>query len=152
MSLEIERKFKVVNPKWETMVSDSYLIVQNYMILSDGRELRVRKQLDRYSNCNSSIYTMTVKFDTGNLLIRKEFEVEIHQDVYSEMLIHSLKSVTKIRSILKPNSKGQIWIIDEYPDYTLAEIELSRDDEDLQLPDFIGTEVTGDPKYKNRNM
>lgn len=152
MPLEIERKFEVVNPKWETMVSGSYLIIQDYMILSDGRELRVRKQLDRYSGFDSSIYTMTVKFDTTNSLIRNEFEVEISRDVYSEMLIHSLKSVTKIRSVLKPNSKGQIWVIDEYNDYTLAEIELSRDDEDLQLPDFVGTEVTGDPKYKNSNL
>jgi adenylate cyclase len=34
----------------------------------------------------------------------------------------------------------------------IAEVELDRADQELQLPDWIGTEVTDDPNYRKINM
>ncbi len=34
----------------------------------------------------------------------------------------------------------------------MAEVELSSADEDALLPDFIGREVTGDPRYYNSHL
>ena len=48
------------------------------------------------------------------------------------------------------------WEIDEFDGrhkgLTLAEIELRSEDESFELPDFIGEEVTGNPKYYNSSL
>ena len=51
---------------------------------------------------------------------------------------------------------GVIWNVDVYEGIlsgvVIAEVELDRADQDLQLPDWIGPEVTGDPNYRKINM
>jgi len=34
----------------------------------------------------------------------------------------------------------------------IAEIELSSDDEEFEIPDWLGEEVTGNPAYYNANL
>ena len=49
-----------------------------------------------------------------------------------------------------------LWEIDEFKGslapLVLAEIELSSGDEKYDLPDFIGKNVTDDPRYYNSNL
>jgi CYTH domain-containing protein len=51
---------------------------------------------------------------------------------------------------------GVIWNVDVYEDIlsgtVIAEVELERADQELQLPNWIGAEVTGDPSYRKINM
>ena len=54
------------------------------------------------------------------------------------------------------NLKKKSWIIDcfkenNYP-LEIAEIELSKEDEDLRLPSFISKEITGLTEYSNFNL
>ena len=48
------------------------------------------------------------------------------------------------------------WEIDEYQGYLkgviLAEVELDSVDQAIDLPDWIGREVTGQPAYSKRSM
>ena len=48
------------------------------------------------------------------------------------------------------------WEIDEFMDnndgLVIAEIELKSESEQFDLPPFIETEVTGDPRYYNSNL
>jgi CYTH domain-containing protein len=34
----------------------------------------------------------------------------------------------------------------------IAEVELESEDQKIKLPDWVGKEVTGDPKYFNSNL
>jgi adenylate cyclase len=51
---------------------------------------------------------------------------------------------------------GATWQVDVYDGIlngvVLAEIELERADQKLELPDWIGKEVTGDPSYRKVNL
>ena len=51
---------------------------------------------------------------------------------------------------------GAIWNVDVYEGIlsgvVIAEVELGRADQELQLPDWIGPEVTADPNYRKVNM
>jgi adenylate cyclase len=52
--------------------------------------------------------------------------------------------------------EGLTWEIDEFrgenTGLILAEIELASEDQHLTLPDWIGLEVSGDPRYYNVNL
>ncbi|MBW1899685.1 MAG: adenylate cyclase, partial [Deltaproteobacteria bacterium] len=52
--------------------------------------------------------------------------------------------------------KGHLWEVDEFfgenKGLILAEVELESEDENLIIPEWIGEEVTGDPKYFNSNL
>ena len=37
-------------------------------------------------------------------------------------------------------------------DLIIAEIELASEDEQFEKPDWLGEEVTGDPRYYNANL
>ena len=52
--------------------------------------------------------------------------------------------------------KDATWQVDVYNDIlkgiVIAEIELTHPDQDFQIPDWVGAEVTDDPKYRKVNM
>jgi CYTH domain-containing protein len=52
--------------------------------------------------------------------------------------------------------KDVTWQVDVYDDIlkgiVLAEIELTQPDQALQIPDWVGAEVTADPRYRKINM
>jgi CYTH domain-containing protein len=52
--------------------------------------------------------------------------------------------------------QGAVWEIDvfkgKYEGLVLAEIELNDENEEIQLPTWIGEEVTNDPAYLNVNL
>ena len=49
-----------------------------------------------------------------------------------------------------------LWDLDvfggENAGLVMAEIELTREDEDFRVPDWVGREVTGDLRYYNVNL
>ena len=51
---------------------------------------------------------------------------------------------------------GGDWVVDEFEGghagLVIAEVELKRPDDVLELPDWIGREVTGDPQYYNSSL
>ncbi len=52
--------------------------------------------------------------------------------------------------------KGHVWEVDEFSGsrsgLVTAEVELSSADEDYEIPEFIGENVTGNPSYYNSNL
>jgi CYTH domain-containing protein len=52
--------------------------------------------------------------------------------------------------------EGLYWEVDEFHGHkeglTIAEIELSAEDQSVVIPDFVGQEVTSDRQYYNSNM
>jgi len=48
------------------------------------------------------------------------------------------------------------WVVDEFfsenEGLVVAEIELESEDQEIILPNWVGDEVTGDPRYLNANL
>lgn len=146
MAVEIERKFLVKNDQWRGL-AQGHLYRQGYIPTQDYTTVRVRIIGDQ------SYVTIKGK-NTG--MSRLEFEYEIPLADADQMLTNlcSPPLIEKYRYCIE--FAGKIWEVDEFlgenQGLTLAEIELSREDESVELPDWVGEEVTGDRRYYNVNL
>ena len=152
--LEIERKYLIEKPDLKLLESlpncKKVNIVQTYLATENGDETRVRQRgLE-----GSYIYTMTTKRQITPLK-RVEFEERIDQRQYLTALSKAdsnLKQIVKDRYCLMHN--GRYFEIDIYPfakNKAIMEIELSSEEEEVSLPEFIKVirEVTEDKSYSN---
>ena len=52
--------------------------------------------------------------------------------------------------------RGARWVVDEFEGanagLVMAEIELEHADQEIELPDWAGAEVTADPRYQNSSL
>ncbi|WP_258098897.1 CYTH domain-containing protein [Marinoscillum pacificum] len=146
MGLEIERKFLLKNSDWRKLVEEENLIKQGYLNSNAERTVRVRVK-------NSTAF-LTIKGKSQNT-VRQEFEYEIPL-VDAELMLKLCEPplIEKTRFIVK--YQGKTWEIDEFEGenkgLTVAEIELSSEDESFELPDWIGEEVSHDDRYFNSSL
>jgi adenylate cyclase len=147
MGLEIERKFLVKNASWRDVVEDREPILQGYLADTGRATVRVRTKGDRGF--------MTIKGATTGVS-RAEFEYEIPIEDARVMLetLSSLPLIDKVRHRVRCG--GHLWEVDvfagENAGLVLAEIELASEDEPFVLPDWVGPEVSDDPRYFNSNL
>ncbi len=146
MGLEIERKFLVRNDLWKSTVTRSHVIKQGYLNSRPERTVRVRLYDDQG--------VLTIKGKSENLT-RKEYEYDI-PDYEAEALLELCEKplIEKTRHLCQYN--GHVWEVDvfEGDNYglVLAEIELTRENEEFSIPDWAGEEVSTDPKYFNSSL
>lgn len=147
MPIEIERKFLLKNNNWREQVSRSMRIRQGYLGTIDKASVRVRVQGDE-ANINIKSATLDMR--------RMEYEYPIPLDEAEEMLdkLSSGPQVDKTRFIVERNN--HVWEIDEFygdnEGLIVAELELNSEDETYESPDWLGDEVTEDPRYYNVNL
>jgi CYTH domain-containing protein/transcriptional regulator with XRE-family HTH domain len=154
---EIERKYLIYYPnikELEKMPNCTKIdIIQTYLKSEDGVERRVRARgID-----GDYLYYLTEKRKISNLK-RIETERKLTQDEYLSLLMETdnrLHSIHKTRYCLVDNN--QYFEIDIYPEWqnqAVMEIELSSEDQEVKVPDFIDIikEVTDDERYKNYGM
>ena len=146
MGLEIERKFLLKNDNWRGLAKGSSYR-QGYLNSEKGRTVRVRTvEQDGF---------LTIKGPSSGG-VRLEYEYPIpYQDALEMLELLCLKPlVEKLR--YKIEYQGFIWEVDEFrgdnEGLIFAEIELAAPDQEFALPDWIGREVTGDPRYYNSNL
>jgi adenylate cyclase len=147
MGLEIERKFLVAGEKWKTSVTQIVRIRDGLIANSNGNKARVR-----IANAQATIALKSRRYGPT----RTEFEYAIPLSD-AEIIMRVMCDgpiLEKVRHCVP--YAGVIWSVDVYEDIlsgtVIAEVELKRADQELQLPDWIGTEVTGDPNYRKINM
>ena len=147
MGKEIERKYLVNKDKWAALEKpEPTLYRQGYFITKPGKSIRVRV-------AGNKAY-LTIKSDTTSLT-RSEFEYEIPKAEAIELLDKLCDAELKKRRyvLLYKNKK---WEIDEFlkdnDGLLVAEIELKNEQEKIELPDWIDSEVSGDGKYYNANL
>jgi adenylate cyclase len=147
MALEIERKFLVANDDWKNSIVRSVRIRDGLIANNKGHKARVRIAND--------VATIALKsWRIG--LARTEFEYAIPYSDAEEMLRTMCDGnvIDKVRHFV--SHAGDIWQVDVYEGLldgvVLAEIELTDADQRLTRPDWIGAEVTSDPKYRKVNM
>lgn len=148
--MEIERKYLVTSDCYKEMAVARYHIRQGYISREKTGTVRVRITDDK------AYLTIKGKPAAGHLA-RYEWEKEI--DVYDAEELMKLCQGTiidKTRWIVPAAEEGLKWEVDEFhgkhEGLVVAEIELEREDQSFEKPDFIGDEVTHDPRYYNANM
>lgn len=144
MTLEIERKFRV-NGNFKKEAIGKFEIRQGYLSTDPGRTVRVRIAGKK------AFLTIKGPSDASGMA-RYEFEKEIKMDDAKQLLALCLPSVIeKTRYIVEFDE--HVFEVDEFysanAGLVIAEVELASTDESVQLPDWIGEEVTNDKKYYN---
>lgn len=146
---ETERKFLVVG-EFKSLSYNATRIQQGYISSCNGRTVRVRIRGEKGF--------LTIKGPSGiGGLTRYEFDTEIPlEDACDLMRICEPGIIDKTRYLVKSPDGKHVWEIDEFygdnEGLVLAEIELSREDEEFMKPEFIGREVTGDRRFYNSHM
>ncbi len=153
MGIEIERKFVPANDDWRARVSRSIDMAQGY--LNDAASVNSGVQ-------NSSV-RVRIEGDEARLNIksremgarRQEFDYPIPlEDAHALIALCVGAVVAKRRHYVE--HAGHLWEIDEFSGdnagLVVAEVELAREDEAIDLPTWIGAEVTHLPRYYNLNL
>jgi len=146
MAVEIERKF-LVDTIPQNKISRSKMVKQGYMVNDERQVVRVRS-IDHD-------HFLTIKSTTKGLS-RLEFEYAIPEEDARDMFEHLCASsfIEKTRHYIE--HQGHLWEVDEFQGKNqgliLAEIELKSENETFQRPDWIGDEVSHDPRYYNMNL
>jgi len=143
---EIEKKFLVTGDSWRRGAHGS-LYRQGYLSTLKERIVRVRT-FDKRG-------FLTVKgVATG--ISRAEYEYEIPFKDAEEMLDTLCERPLIEKERCRVELEGMVWEIDvflgENTGLVLAEVELASATQQFPLPDWIGEEVSEDPRYFNANL
>ena len=141
---EIERKFLVVGEAWRKKAGHPSAIVQGY--LARGRQATIRVRIK-----DGRSATLTIKSRERGAS-RSEFEYAV--SVKEARALLELCGRSRIEKQRYTVAHGKLtWEIDVFSGahdgLVLAEIELADAAEPVDLPSWIGEEVTADPSYRN---
>ncbi|MFC4665381.1 CYTH domain-containing protein [Falsiporphyromonas endometrii] len=143
--MEIERKFLIADLQLVPTPSDRSLIKQAYLRADSTCAVRIRIRGDK-----SYLTIKGASSESG--MSREEFEYEIPLSD-AERMIKMCPNECIIKERLLIPYKGHTWEVDvfhgRHEGLVLAEVELSDESESVDLPLWVGREVTGDPRYYN---
>lgn len=145
MAKEIEKKFLLKNDGWRKNAKGNFY-KQGYLSTKKERTVRVR--------INGKQAFLTVKGPSHGAS-RLEFEYPIPvQDAAEILNLCKQPIIEKTRYLVL--HEGLQWEIDVFEGLNkgliLAEIELTHEDQEFDIPDWIGKEVTGNPDYYNASL
>jgi adenylate cyclase len=146
MGKEIERKFLVKGDVWRDLAKGtSYR--QGYLNSAKERTVRIR-------TINDQAF-LTVKGLTVGAT-RAEYEYEIPLADCNAMLDALAEKPIIEKKRYKVPSAGLTWEIDEFfgenAGLIVAEVELESEGQAFRKPEWVGEEVTADPRYFNSNL
>ena len=146
MAIEIERKFLIQNDDWRNLALGT-VYRQGYLATGAARTVRVRI-------AGNSAYLTIKSASVG--ISRAEFEYEIPIADAAQMLDTLCDRPLIEKTRYKILHQGVLWEVDEFDGENrgliLAEVELTDPNQPLVLPDWIGQEVSDDPRYFNSNL
>ncbi len=150
MAIEIERKFLVIGDGWRAAAHAVMPMAQGYLndqaALASGAQkasVRVRVQ-------GEAAFLNFKSRELGHT--RQEFEYPIPlADARALLALCVGGLIDKRRHLVQ--YQGHLWEVDEFlgdnAGLVVAEIELDSADEAFATPDWLGAEVTDDPRYYN---
>ncbi len=147
MGTEIERRFLVSGPEWRPLVVSSHPCEQGYVAGGGKASVRVRL-MDRQGY-------LTLKGSRSGIS-RPEFEYPIPAGEARELLelFCGEARIRKVRHRLV--HRGRRWEIDEFEGrnqgLVLAEVELESPGQSVELPEWIGREVSHEARYYNARL
>ena len=147
MAIERERKFLVKGECIHLAVKE-ISITQSYLSIDADKTIRLRIADDKAF--------LTIKSrPRKNSITRNEWEVQVSVSDAEEMMQICLPGrIVKTRYLI-PSGK-HLFEVDVFHEKNegliIAEIELTSEDEPFSKPDWLGEEVTGNPRYYNANL
>ena len=151
MSIESERRFLLANDNWRDLVWDSTNIKQGYLCDDPERIVRIR-----VSDNECFITIKGVKTNGSGLEF--EYSISLPDSVkLLELCKQPIIKKTRYNVVFIDSDKStQDWEIDVFGgDNTgliIAELELEDISSDIELPSWLGLEITNDIKYANNNL
>ncbi len=147
MGVEIERKFLVARETWRASVEGETRILQGY--LAEGQRSTVRARI------RGDAAYLTIKGATSGIS-RLEFEYPIPV-ADAEILLRELAVSPLIEKVrYRVRCGHHVWDLDVFSGanagLVLAEIELDAENAAFERPDWVGEEVSVDPRYFNVNL
>ncbi len=144
MAQEIERKF-LVKGDYKAFSTKSTRITQGYLSSVPERTVRVRVKGDK-----GFITIKGIGSESG--ASRYEWEKEIPVEEVNELLKICEPGVidkTRYHVVAGPHTYEVDEFYGENEGLTVAEVELSSEEESFEKPEWLAEEVTGDVKYYN---
>ena len=147
--IEIERKFLVSNlDECLQHHTNSKSIIQGYLSFDPARTVRIRK-----TNTGAFLTIKGKSNATGDT--RLEWEKEIPENEATLLLDLCLGQIIRKTRYVVPH-QSHLFEVDIFSGklqgLAIAEVELFSADEQLDLPTWIGKEVTGDLRYYNSDL
>jgi len=145
MGTEIERKFLVKEGSWREAAGETYR--QGYLSTVKERTVRVRTIGDKGY--------LTIKgISIGASRLEFEYEIPVAD---AEELLDSLCEKPLIeKNRYKLDHGGLTWEVDVFfgdnEGLVVAEVELQSENQVFEKPDWVGEEVSSDPRYYNANL
>jgi adenylate cyclase len=143
---EIERKFLVRNLPADLTSYPAAAISQGYLVSrDDGVQVRLRKSGERYS--------FAFKRGSGN--VREEREIELSAEQFDKLWPATEgKRLVKTRYEIPLGDRTvEIDVYGErHEGLVVAEVEFDTEEaaKNFTPPDWLGEDVTGDPRYSNQ--
>ena len=147
MGLEIERKFLVLDDSWREQADAGKYYRQGYLASDEDSGIRV--------SLSAEESRLTIK-KAVTTLRRLEFEYDIPRADARDMLdlLCTDTRIEKTRYLV--THAGHVWEVDVFAGsnagLTVAEIELSDENEPFEPPHWLGQEVSSDPRYYAMNL
>lgn len=146
MGQEIERKFLLRHDGWRALAQGT-VYRQGYLNSAKERTVRIR-------TIGGQAF-LTVKGMTSGAT-RAEYEYPIPLDECNAMLDTLAEKPLIEKKRYKIRCGSFTWEIDEFSGdnqgLIVAEVELQKEDQAVDKPDWVGEEVTHDPRYFNANL
>ncbi len=147
MGREIERKFLVISDHWDPSGLKGRSLRQGYIARGEGCTVRVRTSDDGA--------WLTLKGPTTGIS-RSEFEYAIPLADGVELLREFCQgsAVEKIRyDVVVDGARFEVDVFTgANAGLVVAEIELADPDQAFPQPDWLGLEVSHDPRYRNSEL
>lgn len=142
---EIERKFLVKSEAFKIEASTSTSISQGFLNADKARTVRVRLTDDKAF--------LTIKGETSSSgMSRLEWETEIPVEDAKTLLTLCEPGVIEKRRYYIQQGEHTFEVDEFYGEnqgLIIAEVELQTEQDVIQRPDWLGSEVTGEVKYYN---
>jgi adenylate cyclase len=147
VNFEIERKFLVRGDDWRDLAARQTFIRQAYLASNGKASIRVRIKDDGSA-------TLTIKSRPVDI---RRLELEYAIPVLEAEALMQLRQgsmIEKTRYVVPCG--GLTWEVDVFSGENLglivAEIELRDERQQIDLPHWVGPEVTGQPQYYNSSL
>jgi len=146
MPKEIEKKYLVKGDKWRGL-AEGVDYRQGYLSTEPERTVRIRTMGEKAF--------LTIKGPTIGIS-RTEYEYPIPLADGNRMLDELCQKPIIEKKRYTIIIQEQVWEVDKFKGENegliVAEIELESEDQKIDLPDWIGEEVSHDPRYFNANL
>ena len=155
MAVEIERRFLVRDPReaiGASIGTPSY-IIQGYFGCIDRLRVRVRILWDEEGVCKGFLTFKGAR--RGYCRLEYEYPLALERARRALDTLPSTHIIRKRRHKIHHHG-GLLWFVDQFEGsnsgLVLAEIELSHAKQNIQMPSWIGKEITFNRRYGNSQL